>query len=96
MSYVLHGLACVSVYQDDTIVSGKDVEEHDDRLKDVINVIEQPGIKLNKSNCSIRKSGLYFLGHWNNDRGVSPRTDRIEAIQKMQKPKDVPELRRFL
>ena len=33
MSEVLHGLAGMSVYQDDIIVSGKDVEEYDDRLK---------------------------------------------------------------
>ena len=96
MSEVLHGLAGVSVYQDDIIVSGKDVEEHDDRLKEVLNVIEQSGMKLNKSKCSIRKSGLEFLGHWIDERGVSPHADKIEAIQKMQKPKDVPELRRFL
>ena len=53
-------------------------------------------MKLNKSKCSIRKSGLEFLGHWIDERGVSPHADKIEAIQKMQKPKDVPELRRFL
>ena len=96
MSEVLHGLAGVSVYEDDIIVSGKDVEEHDGRLKEVLNVIEQSGMKLNKSKCSIRKSGLEFLGHWIDERGVSPHADKIEAIQKMQKPKDVRELRRFL
>ena len=53
-------------------------------------------MKLNKSKCSIRKSGLEFLGHWIDERGVSPHADKIEAIQKMQKPKYVPELRRFL
>ena len=36
------------------------------------------------------------MGHWIDERGVSPHADKIEAIQKMQKPKDVPELRRFL
>ena len=96
MSEVLHGLAGVSVYQDDIIVSGKDVEEHNDRLKKVLKVIEQSGMKLNKSKFSIRKSGLECLGHWIDERAVSPHANKIEAIQKMQKPMDIPELRRFM
>ena len=96
MSEVLLGIAGVSVYHDDIIASGKDVEVHDDRLKNVLNVIDQSGMKLNKSKCSIRKSGLQFLGHCIDERGVSPHTDKIDAIQNIQKPKDVPELRRFL
>ena len=40
MSEVLHGLAGVSVYQDDIIVSGNDVKQHDGRLEEVLNVIE--------------------------------------------------------
>ena len=72
------------------------MEEHDDRLKDGLNVIEQRGMKLNKSKCSIRKLGLQFLGQWMDERGVSPHADKIEAIQKMQKPKDVRELRSFM
>ena len=46
---MLLGIAGVSVYHDDIIASGKDVEEHDDRLKNVLNVIDQSGMKLNSS-----------------------------------------------
>ena len=48
MSGILKGLPGVEVYQDDVIVHGSSREEHDIRLKAVMERIEENGVKLNR------------------------------------------------
>ena len=70
-SDILRDIPGVSVYQDDILVCAKNIEEHDQRLETVFNIIEKSGLKLNKATCSLRQSGLDFLGHWISKDGVS-------------------------
>ena len=67
-----------------------------DRIKRVLFVIKQSGLKHNKAKCSFRTSGLEFRGHWIDHDGASPHRAKIEAIKNSQSPKYVSELRRFL
>ena len=92
----IQSLDGVAVYQDDIIISGIDVKEHDERLQQVLNIIEKSGLKLNSTKCRIRRQGLEFLGHWIDRNGSSPHPSKIEAIVQMKPPSDVSGLRRFL
>ena len=96
MSELLSEMAGVSVYQDDILVYGKDVAEHDKRLEEVFNIIEKSGLKLNQNKCKLRKSGLEFLGHWIDRDGVKIHPSKIAAIKDMEAPQDVQGVRRFL
>ena len=63
MSALLQGLEGVSVFMDDILVHGTNMEEHDRRLNRVITTIDKAGLRLNKEKCLLRKRQLNFLGH---------------------------------
>ena len=96
MSDMLQDLPGVAVYQDDIIVYGRSMQEHDDNLRAVFEEVKKSGMKLNKSKCKIRQNSLEFLGHRISSDGVSPDDDKVKAITEMEQPTDVKSLRRVL
>ena len=66
------------------------------RLHAVLQVIQAAGVTLNKEKCQFSKDCLTFLGHVLNKDGVSPDPQKTAAIVKMEKPKTLTELRRFM
>ena len=96
MSRILQGLDGVQVYQDDIIVHGKNVQQHDERLHKTLDVINSNGIKLNHKKCKFRQSSITFLGHHIDANGVSVHEDKVKAILQMTAPTNVSELRSFM
>jgi hypothetical protein len=80
--------------QDDIIVFGKDSEEHDKALKQVLDRVRESGLKLNKKKCTFRMTEITFLGHLISADGIKPDPRKIGAILKM--PTSKTELQRFL
>ena len=70
--------------------------EHDDRLHAVLKRIESAGCTLSKNKCEFSKETLTFLGHVIGKQGVSSDPDKTRAIVKMEEPKTLKELRRFM
>ena len=95
MEELLEGLPGVIIYMDDTVVFG-DSTNHDERLEAVIRRIHESGLKLNKSKCEFRKSEIKFLGMKISKNGISVDEEKLQAIQQLQPPKDVSELRSLL
>ena len=56
MSDLLAGLPGVFVYIDDVLVTGRDLKEHDDRLRLVLSRLQAANMKLNWKKCRLRKS----------------------------------------
>ena len=81
---------------DDVIVFGANKEEHEARLTATLRQIEAAGVTLNPRKCEFRKTSMKFLGHVVAGDGIRPDPDKTAAIQNMQAPTNVPELRRFL
>ena len=50
-------------FQDDFIVWGKTLQDHDERLRKVFFKIRESGLKLNKTKRPIRKQSIIFLGY---------------------------------
>ena len=75
---------------------GSDQQEHDRRLRGVLERLNKARVTLNAEKCAFSRKEINFLGHVVNHRGVHPDPDKTTAIQMMPKPKDVSELRRFL
>ena len=50
---------------DDIFICGKDIEEHDKRLKQVLDRIREHNMKLNRvlEKCEFRKSSISYVGH---------------------------------
>lgn len=96
MLELLAGLEGVEAIIDDTLIYGRTVEEHDERLQKVMDRIEASGLKLNPEKCEFGKSRIEYLGHVISSDGISPNPKRVEAIRNLEAPKDVSELRRVI
>ena len=96
MSELLTGLEGVQCQMDDILVFGKDEAEHNNRLVAVLQRIEEAGVTLNPEKCEFNKRKLTFLGHVIESEGIRADPKKTAAIQGMQPPTSVPELRRFM
>jgi len=81
---------------DDVLVFGVDNEEHDVRLKAVLQRLSSAGMTLNPSKCKFSKRTLKFLGHIVNKNGISADPDKVRAVAEMPAPTNVAELRRLM
>ena len=86
----------VEVFSDDILVWGRTKEEHDARLKEVIDRAVQNCIKFNKEKCIFGVTEIDFLGHTFDNKGIRPDKKKIKAIVEIPTPKEKKELERFL
>ena len=75
---------------------GSTKEQHDARLKAVMEKIQQAGLKLNEKKCVFGSTEVVFLGHLFSHEGVKPDPTKIEAIRDMPTPKSKQDLQRLL
>jgi len=96
MCDIIDNIKGVAVYQDDIIIAGSSIQEHDERLEKVLSLLQENGVKLNRDKCVIRKYKLSFLGHIFDKDGMSPDPEKIAAINRLAPPSNVTDLRRML
>ena len=73
------------------MVYGKDVAEHDERLKKVLHTLKERGLTLNKKKCVFRMNEIEFMGHL-----LSESESRVKALRGAREPTDSSEVRSFL
>lgn len=95
MSKIVEGLPGVICHMDDVLIFGADQKEHDERLRNVLQKIEDAGMTLNDK-CQFSRREIQFLGHIINATGIKADPHKIEAIQRMREPGNLKELRTFL
>ena len=81
---------------DDILVWGKDLEEHDSRLKCVLDKAREYNLKLGPGKCKFRQSELTYVGHLLTSEGVKPDPEKIRAVEAMERPTCVKELQTFI
>ena len=84
------------IYIDDLIVWGKDQQEHDLRLKQVMETAKINNVKFNKEKCHFGKSSIKYMGHIISKEGVSPDESKIEAIKNLTIPTCKEDVQRVL
>ncbi|KAL5515892.1 hypothetical protein EMCRGX_G001137 [Ephydatia muelleri] len=94
MDTILQGLPGVVCYQDDILVTGKEIEEHLKNLERVFGRLKEFGLRLTK--CKFLKESVEYLGHVISRNGICTSPKKIEVIQKEPIPLNVTELRSFL
>lgn len=94
MSDLVAGLSNVDVIINDILVYGKDMNDHDQHLQDVLERIEKTGLKLNKDKCLFRQDRLEYFGHEISRGGISPSAQKVSAVQDLEPPKNKTELQR--
>ena len=80
---------------DNVLVHGKTQQKHDHRLMAVLNRLCKAKVTLNKEKCKYSKYSITFLGQIIDQSGIRPDLDKVKAIQDMQEPQNITELRRF-
>lgn len=81
---------------DDILVYGSNMEEHDRRLKKVLEKLAAYNIGLNESKCRYRVNTIDFLGHRLSEKGIEPIRDKMLAIKSFRPPETIDELSGFL
>ena len=81
---------------DDILVWGENNDDHDKKLKAVLNRCREVNLKLNVKKCKFRVDKVYYVGHELTDKGVAADSNKVQAITDMPSPSDVKGLQRFL
>ncbi|GBG77686.1 hypothetical protein CBR_g24132 [Chara braunii] len=85
----------VLVYLDDILVYSRTLEEHLEHLRRVLETLRRAKYKANRDKCEFVRQELEYLGHVVT-QGISPLSDKIQAIQDWRKPQNVTDVRSFL
>ena len=81
---------------DDILIFGTTRQEHNSQLQAVLKRLSSAGITLNSRKCEFYKTNLMFLGHVIDQRDITADPNKTAAIQQIETPKSVSELRIFL
>ena len=92
---MLEGLEGVLCLIDDVLVFGKNQQEHDARLKAVLERLQSKKVTLNGDKCEFSRTQLKFVGHLVDQNGIQADPEKTAAIVKVKPPENVTELRRF-
>ncbi len=86
----------VDTSMDDIIVWGASKEEHDARLRRVLEATRSANLKLNGEKCQFGVTELTFLGDIVSSEGVRPDPMKVSAIEHMPKPQCKKDVQRFM
>lgn len=83
-------------YLDDIIVLGDSFEHHLSLLQEVFRRLRHANLRLNPDKCQFGRRTLCYLGHLVTPEGIATDPGKVDAIRRLQAPKTVRGLRRFL
>lgn len=86
----------VDTSMDEIIVWGASKEEHDARLKKVLEATRSANLKLNREKCQFGVTELTFLGDIVSSEGVRPDPMKVSAIEHMPRPQCKKDVQRFM
>ena len=89
-------LARVETDINDILVWETNEEEHNKRLKVVLQQCKEIDPRLNRENCQFGMPQFTYLGHTINAQGISPDRERVKAICEMPPPQDKKGVERLL
>lgn len=86
----------VFVFMDDILITGKNVEEHNNNLRQVLKLFRKNNIKIKTEKSEFFKNELEFLGHKITPEGIFPDKAKIETIKKWEAPRTTKQVKSFL
>lgn len=96
MDQLLAGLDGVASLLDDVIITGNTREQHIERVRAVLQILSNAGIRAQKAKCKWFQESVTYLGHRLDKHGIHPTQKHIEALRNMPSPQNTKELRSFL
>ena len=97
MNHVLHAFISkfVVVYFDDILIYSKDLDEHVEHLKLVLDVLRKEKLFANLKRCTFCTDRLVFLCFVISARGIEVDEEKVKAIQDWPKPTSMGNVRSF-
>lgn len=86
----------VIIYIDDIIIPSSTRSEGIDKLKCVLNVAAQNGLKIKWSKCQFVQQKVEYLGFIVENGTIQPSEQKLKAVQKFPKPTSVKHVQSFL
>ena len=96
MLEIFSGIKGVEVIVDDLLIWGENQQQHDERLRQVLERARQKNLKLNKEKSQIALDEISYIGHVLSKEGLKPDPQKVRAITEMNRPQNKEELQRFL
>lgn len=84
------------VFIDDLIVFSSTLEEHEERLLNVLTRLREYGLKLSPEKCKFFQTTVKYLGHIVSEKGIETDPEKITSLKTWPKPNNLKELRTFL
>ncbi|KAK7093532.1 hypothetical protein V1264_007265 [Littorina saxatilis] len=81
---------------DDVVVYGKDEDEHDRNLRQLMEVAKKMGLVFKEDKCYIKRKQVKFFGMIYDADGVHPDPEKTTEIKNLPSPKNLTELQQFL
>ena len=82
---------------DDIIIVTKGtIAKHEAEVKEPLRKLENAGYRLHPKKCEFFKQEAEWVGHRKDQTGIRPLQDKLEAITKIDIPKNEKELKSFL
>lgn len=86
----------VLVFIDDILIFSKNLHEHQQHVKQVLDILRDNKLYAKLSKCELIKQQVEFLGHIVDAEGIHMMQDKVEAILKWPAPANKSELQSFL
>lgn len=96
MEGVLQGIPQVAVYLDDILVTGATRKMHLRTLDEVLTRLENAGLRLKRSKCTLLADEVQYLGHKVDAKGVHTVEAKVKAVVDAPTPTSVTELKAYL
>ncbi|XP_011883701.1 PREDICTED: uncharacterized protein K02A2.6-like, partial [Vollenhovia emeryi] len=93
---MLQDVRGTSTYIDDTLAGGKSEKEHLQILRRIFKRMREYNFYLSKEKCELCRPHVEFLGHILSEKSIHTDPNKIAAIEIIQRPQNVTELKSFL
>ena len=67
----------VSVYLDNVLIASRDIKEHLEHVKKVLQKVSEAGLRLKPSKCVFAAEEIEYLGHTLTTEGVKPNSEKV-------------------
>lgn len=82
--------------RDDLLIGGRDKEEHDKTLEEVLKRASEYNVTFNRDKCEFATNEIEFFGHRFTSDGLKADPEKIRAVKECSAPKSKEEVRSLL
>ena len=96
MDVILQGLDNVAYIQYDILITGRNDELHIKNLTAVLQRLDDYGLRLQLSKCKFMQASVTYMRCFISSEGISPTTEKVDAVKQAPRPENTTQLRSFL